>query len=201
MIRLSQLTIGSLHGHGDGPRLEADGDRGAALRRHRHRLTPARLLEVAERADHADELGFRLELTAILPRFRGLELELFAPDQLAAQGRALIVEEREEVGAVERRDRLQLVDPHHDGRRASGAVGIDVRVDGDRAAQQRRAAATAGGEQDAAQEQHTTRGPAWTDHAMASCRHAAWTRALAFPGEPCPRTPAPPGSPSPAARA
>src|SRR6266446_6315999 len=81
MIRLSQVTGGSLDRHGDGAGLEADGDRGTALRRHRGRLPPARLLEIAERADHADELRVRLELASVLTGLGRLQLEFLAPDQ------------------------------------------------------------------------------------------------------------------------
>src|SRR6266852_223815 len=156
MMRLSQVTVGSLHGHGDGPCLEADGDRGAALRRHRHRLAPARLLEIAEGPDDTDEFRLRLELAAVLPGLARLQLEFLAPDQLAAQGLLLLVEQREEVGAVERGGRLELVDPDHDRRRASRAIGIDVRVYIDRAAQERRTAPATHGERDAAREQQTS---------------------------------------------
>ena len=53
------------------------------------------MLEVAERAHDGDELGVGLELPAILSSLGGLQLKFLAADQLAAQGRLLVVEERE----------------------------------------------------------------------------------------------------------
>src|SRR6185295_8780047 len=106
MMRLSQLTPGSLHREGDGPRLQADRDRGAPFRRDGYGLAPARLLEVAERAHDADELGVGLELPAILSSLGRLQLEFLAADQLAAQGRLLVLEERKKVGAIEGRHGL-----------------------------------------------------------------------------------------------
>src|SRR5215467_8905724 len=135
MMRLSQLTAPSLHRDGDGPRLQTDRDRGASLRRHRDGLAPPGLLEVAEGADDTDELGIGLELAAILPRLGRLELEFLTSHQLAAQGGLLAVEQRKEVRAIERGDRLELVDAHDNGRRAARAIGVDVRLDVDRAPQ------------------------------------------------------------------
>src|SRR5262245_46323994 len=102
MMRLSQLTLGSLHRHADGPGRKADRDRGLALGGHRHGLPPPRLLEITKRADHADELRLRLELAAIFAGLRRLQLEFLAADQFTRQGGLLVLEEREEVGAVER---------------------------------------------------------------------------------------------------
>src|SRR5215471_20437357 len=66
MMRLSQVTIGSLDLERNGPGLDADRERGLALGGHRYHLAPARLLEVAVGVDHFDELCVRLELLAIL---------------------------------------------------------------------------------------------------------------------------------------
>src|SRR5262245_55675123 len=143
MMRLSQVTAGSLDLECDGSGLGRDRERGLALCGHRHHLTPARLLEVAIGPDHSDELRIRLELPAILAALRRLQQELLASDQVAADRFLLLVVEREEVRAVERRRRLELVDAHDDGGGAPAAIGIDRGLSLDRALNERRAAGAA----------------------------------------------------------
>src|SRR5262245_14849236 len=134
--RLAHLMTGlasSLDRERDGSRLDADGDAGAALGGNGDRFAPARALQVAEGRHDTDELRAGLELPLVGSRLGGAQLVFLATDQIAAQGLSLLLEEREEVGAVERRHRLQLIDPHDDGRRPAPKIGVRRRIGLERA--------------------------------------------------------------------
>ena len=69
-----------------------------------------------------------MKLPTVGPGLGGLQVVLLPPDELGAERLRLLLEEREEVGAVESAERLELVDAHDDGGRAA----VDVRVGGGR---------------------------------------------------------------------
>src|SRR5438128_4506844 len=157
----SRVTrAGSLHGHGDRPCLDADGECGPSLRRNRRRIAPAGILQVAERGYHTDELRVCLELPQVRSDLSRSQVVLLAPDQVAAERLLLFVEEGEEIRGVERRERLELVHAHHNGRGATSEIGVGRRLRRDRAPQEWSAAPAAHREGDAANEWQQANGPA-----------------------------------------
>src|SRR5262245_51342913 len=147
MTRLSRLMGvpdtasrygGSLDGHRDRLGLDPDCDRVALLRRHWRRLSPAGLLEVAERSHDTDELGVWLELSLVRPHLARSQVELLPAHQGRSQRLGLLLEQGEEVRSVEGPYTLQFVDAHHNRRWTASGIGVGLRGCLDGALQERR---------------------------------------------------------------
>src|SRR5215813_6815802 len=125
--RRSRMWEISFHGHRDGLSLDTDGKVDAPLRRYGYRLAPLGLFKVTERGHDAYELCFWLELPPIRSSLVGAHVVLLTSHQVASERLGILVEKGEEVRVVEGRDRLQLVHPHHDGRRTASGIRVGCR--------------------------------------------------------------------------